>query len=401
MKKTGTFTGSKTMTVKKVFAGKSVKVASYRLKLSADSGSVTLSFKVVKGSTGGASTAPTGSAPANSALPAISGTAWRGQTLSASIGTWSNSPTSYAYQWRRCDSSGSSCSNISGASSNTYALGYADTGSTIRVVVTATNSHGSSSATSSQTAVVTGPLPTNSALPTISGTTTQGQTLTASDGSWNDALTYAYQWHRCDSAGANCLGISGATSFYYVLQTADVSHTIRIVVTASNLYGSVSATSVQTATISSPPPGALRENPIPLGQPGAVGNGWTVAVTNVYPDATAAVLAANPYNDAPAAGNQFFMIAVTATYSGSGSSHLDSGFSMRAVGASNVAYTTFDNSCGVLPDPDLYLDDPEVFTGGTVSGNAACWQIRSSDASSLVMFFKPYLSDTASWFALH
>ena len=96
MKKTGTFTGSKTMTVKKVFAGKSVKVASYRLKLSADSGSVTLSFKVVKGSTGGASTAPTGSAPANSALPAISGTAWRGQTLSASIGTWSNSPTSYA-----------------------------------------------------------------------------------------------------------------------------------------------------------------------------------------------------------------------------------------------------------------------------------------------------------------
>ena len=36
------------MTIKKVFAGKSVKVGSYKLKLSADGGSKTLSFKVTK-----------------------------------------------------------------------------------------------------------------------------------------------------------------------------------------------------------------------------------------------------------------------------------------------------------------------------------------------------------------
>jgi hypothetical protein len=47
VKKKGYFKGSHTMTVKKVFAGKAVKVGSYRLKLSADGGSKLLSFKVV------------------------------------------------------------------------------------------------------------------------------------------------------------------------------------------------------------------------------------------------------------------------------------------------------------------------------------------------------------------
>ena len=74
---------------------------------------------------------------------------------------------------------------------------------------------------------------------------------------------------------------------------------------------------------------------------------------------------------------------------------------MRAVGASNVAYTTFNNGCGVLPDPDLEVDDPQVFAGGTVSGNAACWEIRASDANSLVMFYDGLNTYQVTWFALH
>jgi hypothetical protein len=54
----------------------------------------------------------------------------------------------------------------------------------------------------------------------------------------------------------------------------------------------------------------------------------------------------------------------------------------------------------VLPDPNLELDDPQVFTGGMVSGNAACWEIRLSDAGSLVMFYRSLLSDQMTWFAL-
>lgn len=93
-------------------------------------------------------------APVNTALPVISGTATQGQTLSTSNGSWTGGPTTYAYEWDRCDSSGSNCSQIEGATTNTYTLAAADVGSTIRSTVTASNSVGSTSATSTATAVV-------------------------------------------------------------------------------------------------------------------------------------------------------------------------------------------------------------------------------------------------------
>ena len=41
-------------------------------------------------------------APLNTVAPVISGTASVGQTLTVtSDGTWTNTPTSYTYQWRR------------------------------------------------------------------------------------------------------------------------------------------------------------------------------------------------------------------------------------------------------------------------------------------------------------
>jgi hypothetical protein len=294
VKKQGYFKGSHAMTVKKVFAGKPVKVGSYRLKLSADGGRKLLSFKVVK-ATPTATPTPTGSKPANTALPTISGTTTQGQTLSASNGSWSNSPNSYTRQWRRCDSAGASCSDISGATSSSYILVLADIGSTFRVVVTASNSYGSASATSSQTTAVAGLPPANTALPTISGTTTQGETLSASSGSWSNSPTsYAYQWRRCDNSGTSCSDISSASSSSYTLAYADVGSTIRVVVTASNPYGSASATSSQTAVVASlatPEVGALAA----LANAATVGQAeedirlffayynMTVAITNIQP----------------------------------------------------------------------------------------------------------------------
>jgi len=243
VKKTGSFKGSHKMTVKKVFAGKAIRVGKYRLKLSADGGSKLLRFRVVKGSR-----------PASTALPTISGTTTQGQTLSSSRGSWSHSPTSFTRQWQRCNSAGASCASISSATSGTYLLALVDVGSTIRVVVTAKNAYGSTSATSGQTAIVKGLPPVNTALPTISGTTTQGQQLTAGNGTWdNSPTTYTYQWRRCDSSGASCVDIAGATASTYTLAGADAFSTIRVVVTAANSYGSASATSAQTAVVATVP----------------------------------------------------------------------------------------------------------------------------------------------------
>jgi len=100
-------------------------------------------------------------APYNTAVPAVSGELLVGQTLSASTGNWSAVPSSsYTHQWQHCNSSGESCSNVSGATSATYSLGRADVGYTLRVVVTATNSGGSAESTSAATGVIPRPLAT-------------------------------------------------------------------------------------------------------------------------------------------------------------------------------------------------------------------------------------------------
>jgi hypothetical protein len=197
----------------------------------------------------------TSAPPANTVAPVISGTAQQGSTLTTDTGTWTGSPpiTSYTYQWRRCDTSGTTCADIAGATAQSYVATSADVGTTLKVAVTATNSAGSSTAVSAATGVVqsSSVAPSNTALPTITGTAQDGQTLTATSGDWNGTqpITYAYQWKRCDASGASCNLISGATSTTYLVTTADVSSTLRVTVTASNSAGFGSASSNPTATV--------------------------------------------------------------------------------------------------------------------------------------------------------
>jgi len=196
-------------------------------------------------------------APANTAPPTISGTAQIGQTLTASIGTWTYQSTpTYTYAWSRCNEIGANCATISGATGATYVVQTVDGNDTLRVTVTASNAQGSGSAVSSQTSLI--PLSTNaprsSAAPTISGTAQVGQTLSTSTGSWTyqSAPSYAFQWERCDTAGNSCATISGANSTSYNLSSADLNHTMRVIVTARNAQGTASATSAQTAVVSNP-----------------------------------------------------------------------------------------------------------------------------------------------------
>lgn len=193
--------------------------------------------------------------PVNTAPPAISGTPKVGQTLTASDGTWSNAPTSFTYQWLRCNASGNSCVNVANGTQKTYTLVGADAGHTMRVRVTATNVDGSSSSESAQTAAVaaattTIAAPKNTAVPTISGTAKVGETLTAAPGTWSGSPTsYAYQWQRCDADVAACSNLVGATTTTYAVPAADLGYRLRVVVTAKNAGGSTSATSEITTIV--------------------------------------------------------------------------------------------------------------------------------------------------------
>ena len=94
-------------------------------------------------------------APVSSAPPTISGSAVVGQTLSESHGSWSNNPTSYAYQWEDCDAAGANCTPIAGASTATYQVAPSDLGETIVVAEAASNAGGAgAAANSTATAVV-------------------------------------------------------------------------------------------------------------------------------------------------------------------------------------------------------------------------------------------------------
>ncbi|HZT15161.1 MAG TPA: hypothetical protein VFA19_04370 [Gaiellaceae bacterium] len=92
--------------------------------------------------------------PIDVSRPTITGTPAQGQTLTAAPGGWGDTPSSYAYQWQRCDASGGSCADVAGATGTSYAVTSADAGATLRVDVVATNRFGSVPATSAVTSVV-------------------------------------------------------------------------------------------------------------------------------------------------------------------------------------------------------------------------------------------------------
>src|SRR6201989_1384873 len=79
--------------------------------------------------------------------------------------------------------------------------------------------------------------------PTVSGTARQGDTLTLTQGTWtNTPTSVTDQWQDCDSAGASCTAISGATGTTYTLQPSDVGHTIVVLETATNADGAGTGT---------------------------------------------------------------------------------------------------------------------------------------------------------------
>jgi hypothetical protein len=201
-------------------------------------------------------------APKVRATPAIDGGNTVGTDLSLTGGDWDGStPIAFTYSWRRCNAVGdlATCIQIPGATDDTYTPTTADIGSSIRVWITGTNLQGSDVAVTNHTFPIVDRehfSPSSDATPDVGGTAGLGRQLTANVGSYSGDTPIAttFVWQRCDATGAACRVIPKAKKVTYFPTSADVGFTLRIVVTATNSYGKVTAVSTPTEPIAQMPP---------------------------------------------------------------------------------------------------------------------------------------------------
>lgn len=238
--------------------------------LAAGFATIGATLAVVVGLGVGMGTAAIAAAPQNTSPPTIKGTPQEGQTLTGDQGQWSGSPTAYTYVWTRCNKTGGSCTSISGATATTYKPVAADVGNTLRFKVDAKNADGTTTATSTPTAVVTAAKagsPVNTSPPTITGTAQQGQKLTGLRGGWSgNSIQYEYYWTRCDKNGGSCANINSARdNLTYTLVAADVGNTVRFKVEGTNAGGKTTVSSAPSAIV------AAAGKPVAAGCPAGTG----------------------------------------------------------------------------------------------------------------------------------
>jgi len=197
----------------------------------------------------GTGPSPAAPVPVNTVAPTLSGTAQVGSVLTADTGTWTESPTSFTYQF--IDTATGTLQQA--GASNAYTIQASDAGGAIYVIVFATNGNGTASAYSQPSAPIAAPSgPTNTALPTLSGTAQVGSALTLSNGTWNGSPTsFTYEFFR-QSTGISVQGPGASSS--YTCQAGDVGTSIYGVVVATNGSGSTSAQSATSATVTAATP---------------------------------------------------------------------------------------------------------------------------------------------------
>jgi hypothetical protein len=197
---------------------------------------------------------PAGSIPATSTV---------GQTLTVVDGSWTPAPVELLHQWFRNNVA------ITDATTSSYTLVEADLGKTVTVKTTGTKPGYTTVTSTSNPSVISAGTLTNSALPSVSGTATVGQTLNGNVGVWGpDPVATAVRWLR------NGTAISGATGSSYALTSADQGSTLSFEVTGTKGgYAPLTRVSGSTAAVTAPavvvppappvvqPPAVVKVNP--------------------------------------------------------------------------------------------------------------------------------------------
>ncbi|MFD0415680.1 Tat pathway signal protein [Streptomyces sp. NPDC127108] len=158
----------------------------------------------------------------NTTAPKVTGTPAVGSKVTATTGTWTGAPSSYAYQWKANGTA------IEGATASSYKIPAAHLGKKLTVTVTARKpGRPDATATSSPVKVAKGAAPKATKAPSITGTARVGKVLKAAQGTWSPAPnSYSYQWY------ANGTAISGATKSSLTVKSAQRGKKITVKVTA-------------------------------------------------------------------------------------------------------------------------------------------------------------------------
>jgi hypothetical protein len=205
------------------------------------------------------------SSPVNTVAPAVTGTVQSRQTLSTTTGTWTGSPTSYSYQWKR------EATNV-GTNSNSYTLVTADVGSTMTCVVTATNAVGSTNATSNTTGTVSANVPLAPTIGTATATAYNTATVRYSAPSDNGGATIT-SYTATSSPGGITGTLSTAGSGTITVSGLTQSTPYTFTVKANNSVGASSASSASNSITTPIAP------PTTIGQ--AYGGGYYAGKINV------------------------------------------------------------------------------------------------------------------------
>jgi hypothetical protein len=153
-------------------------------------------------------------------------------------------------------------------------------------------------------------------------------------------------------------------------------------------------TGLKTTTESLP---SSRTEPLPVGASSRVGT-YVIEVVAVEPDATDLIVTSDTFNEPPANGNQYYMVTVSVTNEGEETATPWWDLQFEAVGDQAIGYNESTNSCGYIPNGAY--DAPEIAPGESVEFNV-CWQVPSTEASSLVMYVDTgYSAEFRTWFAI-
>jgi autotransporter-associated beta strand protein len=236
--------------------------------------------------------------------------------------------------------------------------------------------------------------PVISVAPSISGTTTEGQTLTATSGTWtrpanpSGTITYSYQWYRDDDTSAGGETAIGSDQNTYVLVGADVGKYIKVVVTATeNSESGTPSSSAYTAQIASAgTPAAITT------QPDETYAGCAGSSVNLTVSASGTPSYAWRKRDAGwgsswsiTAGGGGVFIGSSANNSGGGSGDINtSGQSWGMYNSSGGTTEAVRDFAGMAVGDVFYV---EMDNGWINSGKTVGFSLRNSSGDNLVEFY--------------